>query len=545
MGRVAIGAILTVAAIVAILLLLSGCVEKSHTPELSGRPKPYFYREEFTGFQLPFSESKFVKVGVIENRGDAGIIKVVMEDIFHGKVKNKEIRYIFLDESEEEEIWWAISGVGRHEIKVEVSPVSILYIKGKNGQDYIPELSRIDVEVKIREKNTSFAPPYRLWIVNNDGSSIKQVAHGNNEKVVPFGIKDDEIFFMQKGDVWILKDGSKKKITEYGNISEACLNPKGSEIVFTTKGKYFNEYIYIVDKDGSNKRRLASGSYPSLSPDGMKIAFIDGLSGDLYLMDITGDNKRILSEKARSRSLIGVVISIGEKFSPLKSISWSPDSESIVFEATGHQIHIVRLDGNQEINLTEGENPLWSPDGSKIAFKRNNKLWLINPDGSNEKQLTTEDVEAFDWSPDGKKIAFISSERDIWIIDHDGENKIQITKGENVYSLSWSFDGKKISFASCPKFKGVSVNINFFDEESKFLLFENINVDVTVHLYTKDKGKLVWSGKSKISSCMETSSLVGERLKIPIEDIEKLKEARIAEVIVHTGRGDFKDEDKV
>ena len=125
------------------------------------------------------------------------------------------------------------------------------------------------------------------------------------------------------------------------------------------------------------------------------------------------------------------------------------------------------------------------------------------------------------------------------------KTKFQITKGENVYSFSRGLDRKKISFASYPKFKGVEVDIKFFDEKDKFLLFENIPIEVTVNLYTKNKNKLVWSGRSKISSYVETTSLGGERLKIPVGDIKKLKEARIAEVIVHTGRGDFKDEDKV
>ena len=103
------------------------------------------------------------------------------------------------------------------------------------------------------------------------------------------------------------------------------------------------------------------------------------------------------------------------------------------------------------------------------------------------------------------------------------KTNFQITKRENVYSFSRGLDRKKISFASYPKFKGVEVDIKFFDEKDKFLLFENIPIEVTVNLYTKNKNKLVWSGRSKISSYVETTSLGGERLKIPVGDIKKTK----------------------
>jgi len=126
-----------------------------------------------------------------------------------------------------------------------------------------------------------------------------------------------------------------------------------------------------------------------------------------------------------------------------------------------------------------------------------------------------------------------------------------ISSEGDIKSFTWK-DDDEIAFVSksyipVQLFKGVEVDIKFFDEKDKLLLFENIPIEVTINLYTKNKSKLVWSKRTKISSYVEITSLGEdeERLKIPVGDIKKLKEARIAEVIVHTGRGDFKDEDKV
>jgi len=52
--------------------------------------------------------------------------------------------------------------------------------------------------------------------------------------------------------------------------------------------------------------------------------------------------------------------------------------------------------------------PLWSPDGTRIAFTEANYhgLWIINPDGSDIKQISDEPAAGFgfEWSSDSKAI---------------------------------------------------------------------------------------------------------------------------------------------
>lgn len=102
------------------------------------------------------------------------------------------------------------------------------------------------------------------------------------------------------------------------------------------------------------------------------------------------------------------------------------------------ELWIVSLGANPNPRrwLTEGfqgEDAATSRDGSRIAFVSrdqfgNSDIWVANRDGSDLKRLTT--YEGIDdnpaWSPDGTKIAFRSArsgQPQIWIMDADGSNQ--------------------------------------------------------------------------------------------------------------------------
>ena len=42
--------------------------------------------------------------------------------------------------------------------------------------------------------------------------------------------------------------------------------------------------------------------------------------------------------------------------------------------------------------LADDHDPAWSPDGSRMVFVRQGDLWIMNADGSGERQLTDDDV---------------------------------------------------------------------------------------------------------------------------------------------------------
>ncbi len=78
----------------------------------------------------------------------------------------------------------------------------------------------------------------------------------------------------------------------------------------------------------------------------------------------------------------------------------------------------MEADGSDRKQLTfspldiESE-PVWSPDGTKIAFARWNinsrfvEIFVMNADGSDQRRLTqSREDHSPSWSPDGTKIAF-------------------------------------------------------------------------------------------------------------------------------------------
>ena len=86
---------------------------------------------------------------------------------------------------------------------------------------------------------------------------------------------------------------------------------------------------------------------------------------------------------------------------PTPPVATAPEAPSIttrpplegrcVFQvASGGDIYVVNADATGLIHLTEGMDPSWSPDGSKLALARWTTPWgiyTINADGSNERLL--------------------------------------------------------------------------------------------------------------------------------------------------------------
>jgi TolB protein len=131
----------------------------------------------------------------------------------------------------------------------------------------------------------------------------------------------------------------------------------------------------------------------------------------------------------------------------------SPDGRRVAFSAYGFpgapELVIVNSDGTGRRSIaTQGIQPVWSPDGSQIAFTRPNDarfgrgdLYIIGADGSNERPLTASagliDNATPAWSPDGQWIAFSrttpypsgGASVDLYVIRPDGTALRNVTQG--------------------------------------------------------------------------------------------------------------------
>jgi WD40 repeat protein len=86
-----------------------------------------------------------------------------------------------------------------------------------------------------------------------------------------------------------------------------------------------------------------------------------------------------------------------------------------------------------------------------IAFARRTpgteggwSLTTINPDGSG-KNVLADGAFAPVWSPNGNRLAYQTANGDIWVMDWNGDHKLQLTTS-GTHGPAWSPDGTKIAY---------------------------------------------------------------------------------------------------
>jgi Tol biopolymer transport system component len=192
----------------------------------------------------------------------------------------------------------------------------------------------------------------------------------------------------------------------------------------------FNQYVVIGDHggsevdveainvDGTNRHLLATvpsteyTSKPAFSPDGKWIAFVDGSDTDgpptswITVIRSDGTHERRVTAETVGRTDVDP--------------SFVPSGKAIVFGSYPRYTHPpgppsisrVRLDGTNRHTLVEGPvgSPDVSPDGSSIVFNRSVGghvgVYTMWSDGTHQRHLANGYDPVF--SPNGKRIAFAS-----------------------------------------------------------------------------------------------------------------------------------------
>jgi TolB protein len=253
--------------------------------------------------------------------------------------------------------------------------------------------------------------------------------------------------------------------------AEAAFPGRNGDILFTSlRVPNGDSELYLMRPDGTHQRRLTHTrgfeDAPAWSRSGRRIAYVkDPQRGcpQIYLMRADGTHRRRL---AHDRWCYG-------------DPAWSPDGQRLAFcryRGTAGKVSIwtMNVNGTGLRRLTDGNldrDPAWSPDGATIAFVRPRGIWLVDADGTHQRQLTkpprhpdASDEEDFapNWSPDGAWIAFSRQHEphlgnsymprdrfDIYVIRPDGSGRRRLTRlsGVNVFP-AWSPNGRRIAFAS-------------------------------------------------------------------------------------------------
>jgi hypothetical protein len=143
--------------------------------------------------------------------------------------------------------------------------------------------------------------------------------------------------------------------------------------------------------------------------------------------------------------------------------AYSPDGSKIAFirnDGLDNEIWVMDADGANAVQLTsngaDDQWPTWSADGSKIAFGSDlggvYQIYTINPAGGTPTPLTAGagPNATPSWSPNGSKVAFTrmrDGRQEVYIMNADGTGQTRLTNAADVsYDPTWSPDGSKILF---------------------------------------------------------------------------------------------------
>jgi Tol biopolymer transport system component len=216
--------------------------------------------------------------------------------------------------------------------------------------------------------------------------------------------------------------------------------------------------IWIVDADGSHKKRLTAGAggnfFPSVSPDGRYIVFGSDRTGvdDIWRMDINGANLKQLT-----RGHIGA------------RPHCSPDGRWVVYanRSSGHvTLWKVSIDGGEPAQLTGNDKPastpVISPDGKLLSYfgmnKQNHPVLNIIPfeKGAISKTIDLPSSVRVNvnhvWTSDGRAIIYsqgIGDVSNLWKRPLDGRAPTQLTDFKSG-GFSWfalSRDGKLLALS--------------------------------------------------------------------------------------------------
>jgi hypothetical protein len=240
------------------------------------------------------------------------------------------------------------------------------------------------------------------------------------------------LFYVDGGGPWLV-NAETSEITQLvyaGHIQGAAISPDGSTIAYIdetqgpTQGALW--FVSSAGSDAQQQSETGPGAllYPSAwSPDGTKLVYFgacgaDISQGDLCVYDVQADKRWavtmprfygggiVWSPDSRHITATNVVTVDGQCSEIART---ELEKEACAFDQ-GRIIYSVDVYNNSAQQLVSGYAPVWSPDGSLLAFLSNRsratEVWITDANGTGLEQLTKDGLEKMIyllWTPGGTK----------------------------------------------------------------------------------------------------------------------------------------------
>lgn len=235
----------------------------------------------------------------------------------------------------------------------------------------------------------------------------------------------------------------------------------GDEIYFVSdRDDYLNIYVYDPQTENTRQVTRHVGSDVRWPGDDGASRIIYELDGVLRILNVqTGDDREIAITVGDDESLTRarVVDASGQ----LRGYSMSPDGVRLAVAARG-DVFSVPVEEGLTRNLTgtsaaHEREAAWSPKGDLIAYISDEtgeeQLWLRDPAGASPPRQLTSGLERRIynpvWSPDGSKIAIGDSEARILVVDvRSGRVREAFDDpGYHAHDYDWSPDSRYLAFS--------------------------------------------------------------------------------------------------
>ncbi len=323
--------------------------------------------------------------------------------------------------------------------------------------------------------NIVFAPDVQagIWAVSERGGAARQVT-----RLAPYHTTHRWPLFLPDGRHFLYFAGNHQDsgANERNGIYAASLDGRENRFLLPADSSFavasgfllfLEENTLMAQPFDASRAQLSGDALPIgasvyRNPGTWRANFDVSSNGLLvYHPAVSGGGSQLLWV-GRDGKTLGT---LGER-DLIHDVSLSRDGRKLAVEAgaTLHQLWIYDTVRGTRSRITFGANayetPVWSPDGSRIAFAQSHggpnafDLYVKSVEGSGSEELifaSPESKVVLDWSPDGRYLLFgMGRPAALWLLPLTGEKKAQpLLRGPySIWDGAFSPDGHWLAYES-------------------------------------------------------------------------------------------------